>query len=372
MSAHFSRRTVTRRAEKTADGPADTTHGENVAPSAMSSIRPHSEPPGTRDEGLSSLVRARSSGFLSRYAIVGVWILMTAAFSIAMPDTFARLSTFKSIFGSQQVLIFLGIALLITAVVGEFDLSIASIMGLSATSVPVLTVLHGVPLALSCVIAIIIAAACGALNAIFVVLVGVESFIVTLGSATMLLGVASWISNQTVVSGLSPSFANLSSRVVFGLPVSFYYGLALALVVAYVFTCTPTGRHMNFVGANAEVARLAGVRVERLRIGAFIVAGVIAGLGGVILVSASGGYDSSASTNYLLPTFAAVFLGTAVVRPGRFNSLGTVVAIYFLNTGVIGLALLGYTGWVENVFYGAALILAVAIATVVRRRTAAG
>lgn len=111
--------------------------------------------------------------------------------------------------------------------------------------------------------------------------------------------------------------------------------------------------------------------MDRIRIGAFVTGSTLAGVGGVILVAAVGGFDSTVAPTYLLPAFAATFLGTAVVRPGRFNPIGMLVAVYFLSTGILGLQMLDYTGWVENVFYGTALIVAVSVAKIVRRRTAA-
>jgi ribose transport system permease protein len=125
---------------------------------------------------------------------------------------------------------------------------------------------------------------------------------------------------------------------------------------------------MLFVGANREVARLAGVRVNRVRAGSYLVASLVAGFGGIMLVSSTGGFDASGSAGYLLPALAAVFLGTAVVQPGQFNPIGMLIGIYFLETGIFGLELLGYNGWVQDVFYGAGLVIAVAIATIVRIR----
>jgi ribose transport system permease protein len=229
---------------------------------------------------------------------------------------------------------------------------------------------HHVSLFVTCVVAVACAALVGLVNGLLVVKVGVQALIVTLGMGTLLLGIAAQLSNQTTVSGLSPNFGKIALTNFVGLPVSFYYGLALALAILYVFTFTPLGRHMTFVGANPEVARLAGVSVNRIRIGSFVVGSTIAGVGGVLLVASVGGYDSTASPQYLLPTFAAVFLGTAVVRPGRFNPIGTLIAIYFLATGILGLQMLGQSGWIEDVFYGAALIVAVSTATIVRHRTA--
>lgn len=308
--------------------------------------------------------------FTSRYAVVGIWVLMCALYSILMPGKFLQDSTFHSIFTSQQALVFLGLAAMMTFVVGELDLSIASTMGLAATLVPVLAVLHHWNIVAACVVAVLCTSVSGLVNGLLVVKVGVQAFIVTLGSSTLLLGLAALASSQTTVSGLSVGFSNLALYPVLGLPVDFYYGIALALVIGYVFAFTPLGRHLTFVGANRDVARLAGVPVDAIRIGSFVAGSTLAGLGGVVLVASVGGFDSTSSGTYLLPAFAAVFLGTAVVRPGRFNPIGTLVAIYFLATGILGLQLLGYSGWIENVFYGGALIIAVSIATVVRRRTA--
>ena len=128
---------------------------------------------------------------------------------------------------------------------------------------------------------------------------------------------------------------------------------------------------MRFVGSNREVSRLAGIRVNRIRFGAFVMSGFLCGVGGVVIAAGLGGFDPSSSVTYLLPTFSAVFLGTAVVQPGRFNPIGTLAGVYFLATGILGLQELGYAGWISDVFYGAALIIAVTLSTVVRRVAAA-
>lgn len=303
-----------------------------------------------------------------KYALVGVWIAMALVYYTVMPDKFGRTGTFQAIFGSQQELVFLAMAALCTLSVGEFDLSIASIMGLSATIIPVLSTLHHVNLFLSCAIALLASAACGALNAFFVVRIGVPSLVVTLGTGTLLLGIAELISSSNTVSVSSTSFSNVALYDLWGMPVSFYYGIVLAAVFAYISGWTPLGRHMLFVGANREVARLAGIRVGRIRTGSYIAASVLAGMAGIILVSTVGGFDPTGSASYLLPALAAVFLGTAVVQPGQFNPIGTMIGIYFLETGIFGLQLLGYSGWIQDVFYGGGLVIAVALATLVRAR----
>jgi ribose transport system permease protein len=307
-----------------------------------------------------------------RYAVVAVWGLMILFYSAIEPDQFATSGTFKTIFGSQAALVFLSMAFLCTVIVGEFvDLSVAAILGFCATLVPVLTVMHGWDVWLASATALAAGVAAGAINGFFVVGLGVNIIVVTLGMSTLLTGIALAISHLHVVSGLSTGFSKIALTDVFGLPISFYYGIVLVLIFAYVLGYTPLGRHMRFVGANREVSRLAGIRVNRIRFGAFLMAGFLSALGGVVITAGLGGFDASSSVTYLLPTVSAVFLGTAVIQPGRFNPVGTLVGVYFLATGILGLQELGYAGWISDVFYGAALIVAVSLSTLVRRQSTA-
>ncbi|WP_022882234.1 ABC transporter permease [Gryllotalpicola ginsengisoli] len=308
--------------------------------------------------------------FSSRFAVVGVWVLLIILYGVLEPSTFLTSGTFKTIFSSQQALMFLTAALLCTIIVGEFvDMSIASNFGLAAIFVSVLNVNAHWNVWVAALAAIAISTAAGALNGWLVVRLGVNTIVVTLGMGTFLLGIALWVSNLTPVSGLPGSFAQISLFQLFGLPVNFYEGVVLLLFFAYVMRFTPLGRNMRFVGANREVSRLAGIRVTRIRFGAFVFAGLIAGIGGVLSAAATGGFDPSVSQSYLLPMFAATFLGTAIFEPGKFNPLGTLVAVFFLATGVIGLQLLGLAAWVSSVFYGGVLVVAVTISTLLHARS---
>ena len=306
---------------------------------------------------------------ISRTSLIGIWILVAAGFAVFETDLFLQEGTFKTIFGSQYELVFLTVALVCTFTVGEFDLSVASAMGLAGCLVPLLNVQDGVPIVFAVILALAASSGVGAVNGFLVVKVGVDAIVATLGMGTLVLGITLWITNLNTINGLSHGFAELAIRDVFGLPIAFFYGLAACLILAYVLGFTPLGRRMAFVGSSREVARLAGINVNRLRFGAYVAGGFVAGLAGVLLAATLGGYNPNTSGTYLLPAFAAVFLGTAVIQPGRFNPLGGFIAVYFLQTGIVGLQLAGLTGWVENVFYGGVLVLAVSATTLIRKRT---
>lgn len=310
-------------------------------------------------------------GWLSaRFSVIGVWAVFVIFFGIMRPDTFLTVGVAKTIFGSQQALVFLTASLLCTIIVGEFvDMSVASNFGLAATLVTVLNVTDGVNVWVAALASIVVATLVGLVNGLLIVRVGVNTIVVTLGMGTFLLGIALWLTNLMPVSGLPGWFSKIALFSVGGLPVSFFLGLVLMLGFAYVLSLTPLGRNMRFVGENREVSRLAGVRVNRVRMGAFVIAGLIAGIGGVIAAAGTGGFDPASSQAYLLPVFAATFLGTAVLMPGRFNPLGTFIAIYFLATGVLGLQLLGANAWVSSVFYGGVLVVAVTLSTVLNKKS---
>jgi ribose transport system permease protein len=159
-------------------------------------------------------------------------------------------------------------------------------------------------------------------------------------------------------------------RRLLGIPYEFYYGLALVAILWYVFRYTPLGQRLLVVGRGREVARLSGIRVGRIRLGAMVASATIASIGGVLIVGTSGSAGPTTGIDLLLPAFAAAFLGSTTIKPGRFNPWGTAIAVYFLVTGITGLQLLGAESFVQNLFYGAALIGAVAFSQVVKKRRA--
>ena len=333
---------------------------------AVSTVTPADGPGPVPQSRLAPKIRR----FSARYAVIAVWVAMIGVYAAAEPGLFFRVPTFQTIFSSQQPLVFMCMALLCTVCVGEFvDLSVPAVFGFAATILPVLVVNHHWGLWPASIVAFVGAVAVGAVNGFLVVKVGVNTIVVTLGMSTFLEGISLWMSDLNTVSGLPAGFSKIALTSVGGLPISFYFGVILVAGFAYLLAFTPLGRHMRFVGASREVSRLSGVRVDRIRFGSFVAAGALSGIGAIIAVAALGGYNPTTSDSYLLPTFAAVFLGTAIIEPGRFNPIGTFIGIYFLETGILGLQLLGLQAWVSPVFYGGVLVVAVTISTLLHRRT---
>ena len=323
----------------------------------------------TQSVDLSTIGRKRAGRLgLHRLVIFVPWALMVAIFTGLRPHTFWTAGTVQAIINSQSSLVILAIAIVPTLVVGDYDLSVAANAGLVSTIVATLTLLHGWPLWAGIVIAVIAACVVGIVNAVLVVVLNLNSIIMTLGMATLLDGVALAISNSQTLSGVSSAFTGAFTNLYFGVQISVLYIIVVAFVVAYLLQTTPIGRQMTFTGQSRAAAILVGVKTRRIRLGAYLGGSLMAALSGIVALASQGGITPGLSETQLLPAFAAAFFSTVVFTIGRFNAWGTVAAIYFLTTGIVGLQILGATGWAADVFYGAALVLAVAGFTLVRRR----
>jgi ribose transport system permease protein len=321
----------------------------------------------------------RSSGaksFIERYAIIGIWILLIAAFALidsALSDT-ARFFTWinlSTLLGTQGVLVVLTLGLLLPLTAGDLDLSIASTMTLASLVVAILIGQHGTPTVVAVVAGLAVGVVIGGLNAFFTLYFRMHSLIVTLAMATFVLGIAKWISGSQTVSifGANPTLIEWVNQArLFNISMSFWYALLLCVVMWYAFEYTTHGRKLLFVGRAREVARLAGIRVNTIRAGALIGSGLIAALAVVLAVGLNGSADPSSRLGLLLPAFAAAFLGATSIVPGRFNPWGSFIGVLLLATGISGLQIFGIQNFVQDLFYGGGLIVAVAASQLVRRR----
>ncbi|MBV8541655.1 MAG: ABC transporter permease [Pseudonocardiales bacterium] len=306
------------------------------------------------------------AGVVRRFGLLAIWAVMIAVFGVLRPEEFLTTGTVGAILSSQAPLLILALGLLPALTADTLDLSAPATLGIADTLLGELNAVHHWPLWAAAAVIVSCGALIGSLNAAFIVGFGGDPIVVTLGTGTLLGGAALGI-NIVPTAGISAWLVTLTRHPVLGLQLIFYLGLALALGTWYFATYTPTGRHLFFVGAGPDVARLTGINVTRYRTAALVYSGVIASITGILLAGTLGSSDPTIGPTYLLPVFAGIFLGATTITPGRFNAWGTVAAVYFLTTGVTGLELLGLSGWVNQVFYGAALVLAATFSRIVTR-----
>jgi len=326
---------------------------------------------GAEPSGRSPLSKRILAGMaFDKIGAVYVWILIIIVFSIWVPDTFPTINTVKQILNSNAITGLAALAITIPLAARVFDLSFAYVMTLTGVAVAKLVV-SGTPLTLAILIGLAIGLAIGLINACVVVVAGIDSFIGTLATGSLIQALITMVTNDTPISDakLSGGFAKIGQTDIGGITLPVFYLLIVTVAIWYLLEHTATGRRLYATGFNPDASRLAGVPVDRLRFMSLIASGGLAGATGIILASTLGSGSPTAGTPYLLPAFAAVFLGATQLKNGRFNAWGTIIAVLLLGTGTTGLALAAAPQWSQSMFVGIVLIAALAV-TGLQRRTA--
>lgn len=310
-------------------------------------------------------------GLFANYGLIVLFVAVIAGFSLATPSTFFTAQNARTIASINAVVAILAIAAMLPLLVGQFDLSVGYQLGLAQTLCAGLMLKQGLPAGEAVGLTLLAGIAIGLLNALLVLRVGIQSFIATLGTGTLCLGFTQWYSKGESLFGQLPgSFLNLGRNELAGIPLPLIYVLVIAAIVWVVFEYTSWGRSCFAIGGNPRAALIAGVRVKRDTALCFAATGFIAALAGVLSVMILGSANPDVGPNFLLPAFAGAFVGATSIRPGRYNAVGTVVAVYLLATGITGLQQLGAAFYINQFFYGVALLVAVALSgwAVSRRR----
>lgn len=309
-----------------------------------------------------------AGSFMQRYFIFAIWVFLIVLYTVLLPKSFPTWLNVTTMLSSKAVMLVLSLALMVPMIANDYDMSVGALMTFSAMMTAVMNVWWGVPIWVAVALVIIIGALIGAINGFLCAVVELDPFVITMGMQTLLAGIVLLISDAMTITGLDQALKNaVYTGRLFGISYVFYYAIILAAILFYFFTFTAAGRKILIVGSNRNVARLSGINVKKVRFLCFVASGALSGFAGVLYAGMLGAADPTSGLSYLMPSFAAVFLSTTMIVPGQFNPWGCVVAVYFLVTGTTGLSLMGISAAVQNVFYGAALIVAVACSVLVKR-----
>lgn len=315
-----------------------------------------------------SPVRGFRFGF-DRFSGIYLFVLFVVVFGAWQPHLFLTQDTLHSVASQQAIAGMLGLAVLIPLVAGAFDLSAGATVNLTAIMAAALQSNDHWGMWPAIAVSVAAGIVIGVINGFIVVKLGVSSFIATLGMASVVAAVQTITSGQTQpLPPTGSTWLHLTQFTVGGFQIVVLYLIVLAFIVWWVLDHTPAGRYLYAVGGNPEAARLSGVRTGKWTWWSLIASGFISGVAGVLYSSLSGPSLTFGST-LLLPAFAAAFLGSTQLKPGRFNVWGTLIAIYVLATGVTGLQFVTSQQWLGDMFNGVALIGAVSFAVWRQRKT---
>jgi ribose transport system permease protein len=316
-------------------------------------------------------VRSTARDIAERWSLVAAFLGAFVFFSVARPHSFLTWDNVRAILDDASVLCVLAAGVTVILVIGEFDLSVGFVAGLAGAAGVSVMAFHGWGAGAAVAVALGAGAVAGLANGIAVAYVRIPSFIATLAVGSIGAAIELAVTKTAIFEGLSASYVEIATTRVWTIPLRALIAAAVTLAFLVLLRTTVYGRHAASIGDNPAAARLTGVPVERVRLIAFVLTGLAAGLAAVLVTSSASQYYPNLGTGYLLPAYAAAFLGLSLGGGLRFNILGSYVGVLLLAMVTTGLTMMNQPSWVAALVQGAVLLVAVA-GVAVRRRGVVG
>lgn len=323
----------------------------------------------TKDElrGLSPAMKALR--LAPTYGLVILMFGLIVLFSVLLPDTFPTALNVRAILSDKAIIALLSLAAMVPMVSGRIDLTVGYGIVLWHILAISLQTQLGLPWPVAVLIVLGLGVFTGVLNGILVEVARIDSFIATLGTGTVLYALALWHTGGRQMVGVLPDgFYALNGTFVFGLPITAFYVLAITVAMWIVLEYSPVGRYLYAIGANQRAAELNGIPTRKFVIGAFVTSGLMTAVAGVLLASKLRIGQASVGLEFLLPALVGAFLGSTTIKPGRVNVWGTIVGVMILAVGISGIQQFGGSFWVEPMFNGTTLLIAIGIAGYAQRK----
>ncbi|OWV89222.1 ABC transporter permease [Rhizobium sp. R635] len=306
------------------------------------------------------------------YGLVILTVGLILLFSIMLPDTFPTVLNVRSIVSDKAIIALLSLAAMIPMASGRIDLTVGYGIVLWHILAISLQTVYGLPWPVAVLIVLALGVLTGFINGLLVEVAKIDSFIATLGTGTVLYALALWHTGGRQVVGVLPDgFYALNGTMLFGLPITGFYVLLIAICMWIVLEYLPIGRYLYAIGANPKAAALNGIPVRKFVMGAFVTSGLLAALTGVLLASKLRIGQASVGLEYLLPALVGAFLGSTTIKPGRVNVWGTLIGVIILAVGISGIQQFGGSFFVEPLFNGVTLLIAIGIAGYAQRKRGA-
>lgn len=305
------------------------------------------------------------------YGLPILTVALIILFSILMPTTFPTMLNLRSVLGDKSIICILALAAMVPMMAGRIDLTVGYGIVMWHVLAISLQTQYGLSWYAAVLVVLLLGALLGLVNGVLVEVARIDSFIATLGTGTVLYALALWhTGGRQVIGSLPAAFTSIYTTTLFGLPVAAFYVLAISIVLWLVADYMPIGRMLYAIGANQRAASLNGIRTSRFVIGAFVASGVLGAFAGIVLAAKLRIGQASVGLEFLLPALVGAFLGSTTIKPGRVNVWGTVVGVAILAVGISGIQQYGGAFYVEPLFNGTTLLVAIGIAGYSQRRRA--
>jgi ribose transport system permease protein len=337
----------------------------------MNSINSNALEP-TKDELNGLSFAGRMIRLAPVYGLVILMIGLIVLFSLLLPNTFPTLLNLRAILSDKSIIALLSLAAMIPMVAGRIDLTVGYGIVLWHILAISLQTQFGFPWPIAVLTVVALGALTGVLNGFLVEIARIDAFIATLGTGTVLYALALWHTGGRQIVGVVPDgFYALNGTFVLGLPITGFYVVVIALAMWVILEYTPIGRYLYAIGANPKAAALNGIPTRKFVVAAFVASGTLAAIAGVLLASKLRIGQASVGLEFLLPALVGAFLGSTTIKPGRVNVWGTIIGVTILAVGISGIQQFGGSFWVEPLFNGSTLLIAIGIAGYAQRKKGA-
>lgn len=337
----------------------------------MNSLQSNALEP-TRSELKSMSAPQKLLRLLPVYGLVILTVALIILFSLLLPNTFPTILNLRSIISDKAIIMLLSLGVMIPMSAGRIDLTVGYGIVLWHILAISLQTMYGFSWPAAVLSVLLLGAIMGMLNGLLVEVAKIDSFIATLGTGTVLYALALWHSEgRQVVGALPPAFYALNTTMVCGLPITGFYVIAIAIIMWVIYEYLPLGRYLYAIGASPKAAALNGIPVRKYVMGSFVASGLMTALAGILLASKLRIGQASVGLEFLLPALVGAFLGSTTIKPGRVNVWGTMIGVIILAVGISGIQQFGGSFWVEPMFNGVTLIVAIGIAGYAQRRKGA-
>lgn len=291
-------------------------------------------------------------------SLIGLVVLFVVI--ACLNSSFIDAGNLKNLLRQVSINALISFGMTFVILTGGIDLSVGSILALSSALMGSFIV-SGLDPILGIVVACLIGAALGSVNGLIITYGKVAPFIATLATMTIFRGLTLVYTNGNPISGLTENeaFLNFGQGYFFDLPVPAVMMLIMFGILYFILHKTPLGRKTYAVGGNEKVSFIAGIKINRIKIFAYTVTGMLCGMAGAILTSRLNSAQPTAGTGYELDAIAAVVLGGTSLSGGKGRIVGTLIGALIIGTLNNGLNILNVSSFYQQVVKGIVILLAV-------------
>lgn len=290
-----------------------------------------------------------------------VLVVLCIFFTIMRKEAFLTASNFFTIARQVSMMGIVSVGMTFVMLIGGFDLSVGSLQGLTGVTVAGFMVKFGLPVWLAIIGTLVVGGLVGAVNGMIVTKLKVNPFITTLSTMTILKGVAFVITGAFPITNLPKSFQMIGQGYIAGLvPIPVIIMVVCFAMGSFLLNKTYLGRDLYSVGGNAEASRLSGINVNRVKLIAFILCGVLGAVAGMILAARLNSGQPAAGDGFEFNVITACVLGGVSLEGGEGKLFGVLIGVLIMGVLANGMTILGLNDYYQWIIKGLVLILGVA------------